>query len=253
LPQPTFSAACAAVVDGSAVAAVLPLENSLAGAVGEALDALVRARLRVVGELLLPVRHALLGIPGARLDEIVSVASHQQALAQTERYLAEHGWQLVVAHDTAGAARALAERGDRSRGVVASERAAERYGLSVLATNIASTGNLTRFAVAAADARVVPSGRGALAPAPDASPVSLVVFETLHRPGALHHALGALADCGVNISRIESRPTGSARWEYRFLISVDGDAATEPLRSALEALEARAHGVEVLGSFPSAG
>jgi chorismate mutase/prephenate dehydratase len=80
-----------------------------------------------------------------------------------------------------------------------------------------------------------------------------VVFETLHRPGALHHALGALADVGVNISRIESRPTGSARWEYRFLISVDGDAATEPLRSALEALEARAHGVEVLGSFPSAG
>lgn len=253
LPFPTFSAACAAVVEGRAAAAMLPLENSVAGTVGEAVDALVRARLAVVGEALLPVRHALLGTPGASLGGIRSVASHPQALAQAERYLAEHGWDVVVAHDTAGAARQLAADADPSRAVVASERAAERYGLVVLATEIADDGNVTRFAVAAASSEAVPAARGPLAPPQDAPRASLVVFETLHTPGALHAALGALAEGGVNISRIESRPTGGARWQYRFLVSVDGDAAQEPLRAALEQLRHRSHALSVLGSYPSAG
>lgn len=253
LPLPTFSAACAAVVEGRAAAAMLPLENSVAGTVGEALDALVRARLAVVGEALLPIRHALLGIPGATLAGIRSVASHPQALAQAERYLSQHGWEVVVADDTAGAARRLAAMRDPSRGVVASERAAERYGLAVLATEIAEAGNVTRFAVAAASGGVVPPARGPFAPPDEAPRASLVVFETLHMPGALHAALGALAEGGVNISRIESRPTGGARWQYRFLVSVDGDAGQEPLRAALEQLRARAHAVSVLGSYPTAG
>ena len=253
LPLPTFSAVCAAVVDGRATAAVLPLENSLAGTVGEAVDALMRTRLRVLGEALLPVRHALLGVAGAVLEDVRVVASHRQALAQTEGYLARHAWDLVIADDTAGAARQLATSGDRTRAVVASERAAQRYGLAVLATGIADAGNVTRFAVAASDAGVVPAPAGPLAPDAGAPHASLVVFETLHTPGALHHALGALADGGVNISRIESRPTGGIRWQYRFLVSVAGDAAAEPLRSALRELGERAHAVEVLGSFPSAG
>jgi prephenate dehydratase len=111
---------------------------------------------------------------------------------------------------------------------------------------------MTRFAVVAGERGAVPVAGGPLAPLATAPRASLLVFETLHRPGALHHALGALAEAGVNLSRIESRPTGRARWQYRFLVSVDGDAAAEPLRSALVALDERTHGLAVLGSFASA-
>lgn len=254
LPLPTFSAVCAAVADGRATAAVLPLENSLAGTVGEALDALVRARLSVVGEVLLTVRHQLLAAPGANLDEIERVASHRQALAQCERFLAAHAWQLTIAEDTAGAARELASSGERGTAVIASERAAERYGLSILARDIQDDeGNQTRFAVVAPSPSDAPDAGGTLAPSPDAPRASLVLFETRHQPGALHHALGAFAEAGVNLSRIESRPTGRVRWEYRFLVGVDGDAAKDPLRAALDELGRRAHDVRVLGSYTSAG
>lgn len=254
MPLPTFSAVCHAVLGGSAVAAMLPIENSIAGSVGEAVDALIRSHLAVVGEVLLPVRHQLLALPGAFPVDVRSVASHRQALAQCEDYLASSGWTVVVAEDTAGAARELAESGDRSRAVIASSRAAERYGLEVLDRDIQDgDGNTTRFVVAVPEGAAPPSAAGALAPSADAPRTTLVVFETRHVPGALHHALGALAEAGVNMSRIESRPTGRAQWQYRFLVALGGDAAEEPLASALEALRARTHDLRVLGSFSSAG
>lgn len=253
MPLPTFSAVVNAVASGEAAAALLPLENSLAGTVGEAVDALLRTHLPVIGEVLLPVRHQLLGLPGTALSDIQCVASHRQALAQCERYLASHGWEVVIADDTAGAARALAASGDASRAVVASAQAGERYGLSVLASEIQDDeANMTRFAVVARPDAALPEACGPLAPPVDAPRSTLLVFETLHRPGALHHALGALAQAGVNLSRIESRPTGRAQWQYRFLVSVDGDAAASPLREALPELQSRTHGLAVLGSFPTA-
>lgn len=243
------------MVEGRAAAAVLPLENSIAGTVGEAVDALIRSDLAVVGELLLPVRHQLLGVPGAGLAQVRRVASHRQALAQCQDFLAGRGWQLVVADDTAGAARQLAESRDGGSAVIASERAAERYGLEVLARDIhdAPT-NLTRFVVVGRrTGSHAPRPAGPLAPPSSAAPTCLIAFETRHVAGALHEALGAFAAAGVNLSRIESRPTGRARWEYRFLVSVDGHHAREPLRSVLSALRRSAHAVRVLGSFPSAG
>jgi prephenate dehydratase len=253
LPMPTFSAVVNAVVSGQAAAALLPLENSVAGTVGEAVDALLRTHLPVIGEAVLPVRHQLLGLPSASLDQIRCVASHRQALAQCERYLAAHDWQVIVADDTAGAAHTRAASGDSSRAVVASTRAAERYGLAVLDADIQDDeSNMTRFAVVARSDTALPPAAGALAPPADAPRSTLLVFETLHRPGALHHALGALAEAGVNLSRIESRPTGRAQWQYRFLVSVDGDAAAPPLREALPELQTRTHGMAVLGSFPTA-
>jgi prephenate dehydratase len=160
---------------------------------------------------------------------------------------------VVVADDTAGAARALAASRDGSRAVVASAGAAARYGLAVLDSDIQDDeANMTRFAVVARSASDLPAARGPLAPSADAPRATLLVFETLHRPGALHHALGALAEAGVNLSRIESRPTGRAQWQYRFLVSVDGDAAASPLREALPELQSRTHGLAVLGSFPTA-
>jgi prephenate dehydratase len=252
-PMPTFTAACAAVVDGRTAAALLPVENSLAGTVGESLDALAATALTVVGELLLPVRHHLLGLPGASLEEIREVASHPQALAQCEPWLARRGWRLQPAYNTAGAARQVAEAGDVSLAAIASPAAASRYGLVVLAGDLAAADeNLTRFIVASRSGDEVPVARGPLAPASGAPRSALVLFETRHVAGALHDALGAFADAGVSLSRIESRPTRASAWRYRFLVQVDGDAGEDPTRAALDELRRRAHGVRVLGSFAAA-
>ncbi len=138
--------------------------------------------------------------------------------------------------------------------MIASAQAAERYGLEVLDRDIQDhDGNTTRFVVAVPEGAESPSAAGPLVPPADAPHTTLVVFETRHVPGALHHALGALAEAGVNMSRIESRPTGRAQWQYRFLVALGGDAGEEPLASALEALRERTHDLRILGSFPSSG
>lgn len=250
LPMPTFSAVCAAVESGGADAGVLPLENSLAGTVGDALDALASGTLRVVGELLLPIRHQLLVGPGVALEEIRRVSSHWQALAQCERFLDGRGWQVIPAADTAGAARALAASGERDAAAIASARAAERYHLEIAVADIQDADhNVTRFAVLVpAHAIALPQARGRLVPEGGARE-TLVTFETGHRPGDLVRVLNVLADAGVNLSRIESRPSGEGPWRYRFLVQVAGDEGADPLRGALEAMREHTRSMRILGSF----
>jgi prephenate dehydratase len=250
----TFTAVCDAVEFGSAEAGVLPLENSLAGTVGDALDALAEGSLTVVGELLLPIRHHLLVLPGQTLDDVEWVASHWQALSQCERFLAGRGWEVVPAADTAGAARELAARGDPHAAAIASQRAAERYGLEIVARDVHdSPHNVTRFAILARSKNHdLPSASGPLAPQPGGERETLITFETGHKPGDLYRALGSLADAGINLSRIESRPSGSGPWRYRFLVQVSGDTATEPLAGALVALGEHTSSMRVLGSFDTA-
>lgn len=250
IPMSTFSAVCVAVEAETVDAGVLPLENSLAGTVGDALDALADGSLSVVGELLLPIRHQLLVLPGVTIDGVERVSSHWQALAQCERFLAGHGWQVVPAADTAGAARELASSGDRTTAAIASVRASERYGLEIAAADIQdSPHNVTRFAVLARDPAAPATPLGPLAPAPGGERETLVTFETGHRPGDLHRALGSLAEAGINLSRIESRPSRSGPWRYRFLVQVAGDAALEPLASALTSMRQHTSSMRVLGSF----
>ena len=254
VPMPTFTAVCAAVESGQTDAGILPLENSLAGTVGDALDALAVGSLRVVGEALLPGRHQLLVMAGVDLNEVRRVASHWQALAQCERFLARFGWEVVPAADTAGAARELAAAGARDLAAIASRRAAERYGLEIAASDIQDADhNVTRFAILTSNegAAELPKPAGPLVPRGGRE--TLVTFETGHRPGDLVRALAALADAGVNLSRIESRPSGEGPWRYRFLVQVAGDAAVEPLRGALEALREHTRSTRVLGSFQAAG
>jgi prephenate dehydratase len=249
VPMPTFSAVCAAVENGSVDAGVLPLENSLAGTVGDALDALADGSLSVVGELLLPIRHQLLVLPGADLDGVTRVSSHWQALAQCERFLSGRGWQIVPAADTAGAARELAFSGNPTVAAIASLRAAERYGLEIAATDIQdSAHNVTRFAVLILDAGAGPEARGPLA-SHGGERETLITFETGHKPGDLYRALGSLAEAGINLSRIESRPSGSGPWRYRFLVQVAGDATAKPLVGALADLREHTSTMRILGSF----
>jgi len=250
VPVPTFGAVCAAVESGGSDAGVLPLENSLAGTVGDALDALATGSLVVVGEVLLPIRHHLLVIPGVDLREVRRVSSHWQALAQCERFLVSHDWQAIPAADTAGAARELAAAGIPDLAAIASRRAAERYRLEVAAADIQDAEhNVTRFAVlVAGHAAEVPEPAGPLLPSGGARE-TLVTFETGHRPGDLYRALGVFAKAGINLSRIESRPSGDAPWRYRFLAQVAGDAGAEPLLGALDRLRRHTRSMRVLGSF----
>jgi prephenate dehydratase len=250
---PTFSAVCGAVESATVDAAVLPLENSLAGTVGDALDALANGTLTVVGEVMLPIRHQLLVLEGTSVDDVRRVSSHWQALAQCERFLAAHAWEIVPAADTAGAARELATSRERATAVIASRRAATRYGLTIAAADVQDADhNLTRFAVLVADGAASPVAAGPLAPHGPGRE-TLITFETGHRPGDLHRALGSLAAAGINLSRIESRPSGEGPWRYRFLIQVEGDAAVEPLRGALEGLREHTSSMRVLGSFATGG
>jgi prephenate dehydratase len=213
VPMPTFSAVCAAIESGAAGAGVLPLENSVAGTVGDALDALAKGSQRVVG------------------------------------FLSAHAWEAVPAADTAGAARELAASGDSAGAAIASRMAAERYGLQIAASDIQDApDNVTRFAVLVADHQEPPTPAGPLAPI-GGDRETLLTFETGHRPGDLYRALGAFADAGINLSRIESRPSGEGAWRYRFLVQVSGDADDEPLRGALMGMRRHTTSVRVLGSF----
>ena len=165
IPMPMFSAVCAAIESRTADAGVLPLENSVAGTVGDALDALAKGSQRVVGELLLPIRHQLLVLPGVVKDDVRRVSSHWQALAQCERFLSAHAWHAVPAADTAGAARELAASGDSAGAAIASRTAAEPYGLEIVAADIQDADdNVTRFAVLVAVHAAPPAPAGPLAP-----------------------------------------------------------------------------------------
>jgi prephenate dehydratase len=249
VPVATFSSVCSAVESGEADAGVLPLENSLAGTVGDALDALAVGSLQVVGEVMLPIRHQLLVLPGVTLGHVRRVSSHWQALAQCDRFLADRNWRVVPAADTAGAARELAASADRSAAAIASRAAADRYGLEVVAEDIQDADhNVTRFAVLVSAGAASPVPGGPLAP-PGGDRETLLTFETGHRPGDLYRALGAFADAGINLSRIESRPSGDGPWRYRFLVQVGGDAEEEPLRGAVDAMRPHTRSLRILGSF----
>jgi len=251
--MPTFSAVCDAVASGSADAGVLPLENSLAGTVGDALDALAAGSLMVIGEVLQPIHHHLLVLPEATLAGVEEVRSHWQALSQCDRFLSRQPWNVVPAADTAGAARQLASEGDARVAAIASERAASLYGLSIAARDIQDASeNVTRFAVIARSQDSLPTAAGLGDPGRSpAERETLITFETGHRPGDLVRALAVLADAGINMSRIESRPSGDGPWRYRFLVQVAGDAAEDPLRFALVALREHTRAMRVLGSFPA--
>jgi len=249
--MPTFSAVCDSVASAATDAAVLPLENSLAGTVGDALDALATGTLTVVGEILQPIRHHLLVNPGVDLSDVERVTSHWQALSQCDRFLSRHGWELVPAADTAGAARQLSAEGDPHVAAIASKRAADLYGLHIAARHIQnSRHNVTRFAVITGSQSLMPvAGEGRKTASPRRERETLITFETGHRPGDLVRALTALADAGINLSRIESRPSGEGPWRYRFLVQVAGDAAVDPLREALTTMREHTRSMRILGSF----
>lgn len=246
LPCREFRDVTRAVISGEATFGVLPVENTLAGSVGPALDALLETDLEIVGEVVRPIRHCLVALPGAIAEGLRKVMSHPVALAQCLRLFAERpDVEAVAVHDTAGAARVVSEGGDETVGALAPEAAAERYGLTVVARDLQDRpDNSTRFYVVTAPDRI------AATPALE-SPKTLVVFETGDRPGALVEVLMAFARRGLNMSRLESRP-GRLPWTYRFVAEVTADLRSGAGAEGLEEARALAMTVLVRGPFPAA-
>ncbi len=248
---PTWRAVFEAVADGSADRGVIAIESSLAGTIRETYDLLGEfydRGIRIVGEVAVPVRLALLALPGQSLDWIDRVYSHAQALVQADTFLRTRPWEVMTTYNTAGAARTIAERHERRAAAVASPRVAELYGLEILAADIqGGDENRTRFAVLAKVA-------GETQPATDPTKPhrTTLVFAVRNVPGSLHRCLGAFAARGVNLSSLESRPARRARWEYVFWVDVDAAVDDPACAAALLDLRAETDMVRVLGSYPRA-
>jgi prephenate dehydratase len=231
-----------AVESGAAGYGALPVENSTAGSINQAYDLLLDHDLRIWGEVILRVRHALLAPPGVAPDEIRRVRSHPQALAQCERYLNHRGWMPETAYDTAGSARGLAAAPESGVAAIASRLAGQLYGLEVLDYGIEdSFHNYTRFFILCHQDP----------PRAERNKTS-VVFATRHMPGALHACLEEFASRNINLTKIESRPRRDRPWHYVFYLDFEGHWQDPPCTQALTGLLLKASFVKVLGSYPAA-
>ena len=237
---PTFTRAFDALTTREVDAAVLPVENSLGGIVQEVNDLLwERSGLRISGEIIHPVRHCLLG----RGEPVVRALSHPQALLQCRKFLEARNIQAVTFHDTAGAARAVAEGMVMGSAAIASAAAARRYGLKILAEGIQDDdSNQTRFVIV---------DRGVAAPPGPGLTKSSLAFIGAHKPGSLVNALRCFSERGLNLTRLDSRPVPNRPWQYRFYVDFEvGD--TQAAKDAMEALQTEANEVKLFGSYPAA-
>jgi len=243
VPQPTFEATFAAVGDGLADYILTPIENTLAGSVHRAFDLLVESGLSIIGEVVIPISMNLIAPPGAVFERIAVVESHPVALAQCERFFSAHPrLKRVAAEDTAGSVREVMHAGDPARAAIASRRAAEIYGGTILREHLEDDPqNYTRFLFLST------STNGA-APANKLS----LVFQTPHLPGALHQALEPFARRGINLMKIESRPVHGRPWEYRFYLDLQASSSEPAAIEAIAELEKRAVNLRILGSYLSA-
>lgn len=240
----TFEEALAVVREGRAERAMLPIENSLAGRVSDIHHLLPESGLHIVGEHFFPIRHQLLAVKGAKLEDIRIVRSHAMALGQVRSFLARPGLRAEVAGDTAGAARRLSETRRADEAVVASAKAAEIYGLDILAADIEDAGhNTTRFLVMARD--LADPGR-------ERPVVTTFVFEVRNIPAALYKALGGFATNGVNMTKLESYMQGGSFSATMFYADVEGHPDDANLKLAFEELGFFSTRFKALGVYPSA-
>lgn len=235
-----FGDAMEEVQSGRADYAVLPIENSSAGAVVDMYDLLSRYSNYIVAETFLPVSHALLGLENSELEDIKTVYSHPQALMQSSQFLGSHReWTQISMENTAVAARKVLEDQDKTQAAVASETAGRLYGLKVLKPSIQNNqGNTTRF--------VILSSRATYSQ--NAAKISLC-FELPHKSGALYNILGNFIFNHVNMLMIQSRPIPGRNWEYRFFVDIEGNLEDAAVKNALRGIGEEALNMRVLGNY----
>jgi prephenate dehydratase len=244
LPCASFEDAFAAVKNGDARLAMIPIENSLAGRVADIHHLLPEAGLHIIGEHFQRVNHRLMAPKGANLAGLKTVSSHVQALSQCRNFIKQHGLKAVVRADTAGSAEEIAQQGDKSAGAIASSLAAEIYGLEVLATDIEDADhNTTRMVLMARDPIDPDPGKGPI--------VTSFVFRVRSVPAALYKALGGFATNGVNITKLESYMIDGNFTVAQFYADIDGHPDQRPVRLALEELSFFSREVRILGVYPA--
>ncbi|GGJ22814.1 prephenate dehydratase [Deinococcus roseus] len=240
----SFQEVLNAVMTGECDLAALPVENSLAGTVIPAVDELSQSDLHAIQEVMVRVHHQLLVLPGVKMQDIEKVYSHPQALAQCDGYFKKHGLKPVPAYDTAGSAKDLAESGNRHAASVASRRAAELYGLDILAENIEDEDfNTTRFLVLSKNRNRIEAGKPYK---------TSIIFAVRHQPGSLIDCLSVFRDHGVNLCRIESRPRRDKPWSYLMYVDFEGHTLDSEVQAALAQMMHSASFLKILGSYPSA-
>ncbi len=244
LPCASFEDAFAAVTEGRATLAMIPIENSIAGRVADIHHFLPHSGLHIVGEYFLPIHFHLMAPRGATREGLKSVYSHVHALGQCRRIIRKLGLDAHTAGDTAGAAREVAEWNDCSKAALAPRLAAEIYGLDILAENVEDEAhNTTRFVVLSKTRHWA---------APDDGPtMTTFVFRVRNVPAALYKALGGFATNGVNMTKLESYMVDGEFAATRFLVDVDGHPEQPALARALEELRFFSKEVEILGVYPS--
>jgi prephenate dehydratase len=250
-PCATFEATFAAIKTQAADYVLAPMENSLAGSVHRSFDLLVESGLHIVGEVIIPIVHNLIGVPGSTPERVASVESHPVALAQCEQFfIVNPRLRRIPAEDTSGSVREVMRAGDPTRAAIASRRAAELYGALILQEHLEDDReNYTRFFLLAPSAAQPQHLAATAASAPDK--ISLV-FQLAHKPGALHHALEPFARRNINMMKIESRPVHGRPWQYRFYLDLQVAASDPEFAAALGELAQQAVELKVLGSYKSA-
>jgi prephenate dehydratase len=247
VPVASFRAVFDTVTAGDVSAGVVPIENVIHGTVRENYDLLIEYELGIVGEVVVPVRLCLAALPGQSIEGIERVYSHIQALGQAEAFLRVRPWQLLSTYNTAGAGKAIVDAGERGAAAVLSPRAARLFGLEVLADEIGDLpDNRTRFLVLARPGASVP----ALIDPPALRRTTLVVA-VRNEPGTLLAVLRVIAAHGLNMRKLESRPSRERAWEYVFWIDLDGDVADAAMAAALDEVRGVTTMTRVLGSYPS--
>ena len=244
VPCATFEDVFVAMDEGRADLAMIPVENSIAGRVADIHHLLPESGLHIISEHFMPIHFALLAVPGASEAGITTVRSHSHALGQCRQFIRDHGWRSVVADDTAGAAREIAEAGDPAVAALAPVLAAELYGLDVLQRDVEDEHhNTTRFLVLAREAAIPPADSGPV--------ITTFVFRVRNVPAALYKAMGGFATNGVNMTKLESYQLGGSFSATQFYADVEGHPDERPLALALEELAFYTAFLRVLGTYPA--
>ena len=243
-PLATFEDCFAAVTEGRAELAMIPIENSLAGRVADIHHLLPTSPLSIIGEHFLPVHHQLLGVRGATIDGLEVVQSHVHAIGQCRRIVRELGIKAEVAADTAGSARHVAELGDRKRAAFASRLAADIYGLDVLRENVEDEDhNTTRFVILSRDEIRAPAQNGPV--------ITSFIFRVRNVPAALYKALGGFATNNVNMTKLESYQLGGKFFATLFYADVEGHPDDHSVALALEELQFFTAEFRIVGVYPA--
>jgi prephenate dehydratase len=244
VPCPTFEDCFAALTNGDVALGMIPIENSIAGRVADIHHLMPTAKLHIIAEWFLPIRNQLMAPKGASLSTIKSVESHVMALGQCRGMIRQLKLKPIVAADTAGSAREVAESNDITRAAIASRLAAEIYGLDILKEDVEDESHsTTRFLVLSREKKWAPPGKGKI--------VTTFVFRVRNVPAALYKALGGFATNGVNMTKLESYMVGGNFFATQFYADVEGHPDDRALVFALEELAFFSKELTVLGVYPA--